>query len=171
MADARCLIVGQIEWQSAGNLFRTPCACPRRSCRGPCRRPFQDAVGPATGTPVGATTKPAKRSCTDVCKAVLSANFACFGRRADRSACHCAVVARYARPLLRWRRCASALARWSMLPARADERLPAWCSFVPGEARSPPVLQTINTGLRAALPMEQTSLVAYRLPFGTVLFR
>src|SRR6476619_2231285 len=34
-------------------------------------------------------------------KAAFSTSFDCFGRRADRSACHCAVVARYSRPPLR----------------------------------------------------------------------
>ena len=34
----------------------------RRSCRGPCRRPFQATAGPGTGTPLGATTTPANLS-------------------------------------------------------------------------------------------------------------
>ena len=73
----------------------------RRFCRRPCRRPFQDTAGPGTGAPSGVTTAPASRSCTYVRKAVFTASFACFGRRAARSACHCAVVARYSRPPLR----------------------------------------------------------------------
>ena len=42
----------------------------------------------------------AGRFSTYVRNAALRMSFACFGRRADRSACHCAVVARYSRPPL-----------------------------------------------------------------------
>src|SRR3954453_6801724 len=69
----------------------------RRFCRRPCRRPFQGTAGPATAAPPGATTAPASRSCTYVRSAGFAANFARFGRRAARSACHCAAVARYSR--------------------------------------------------------------------------
>src|SRR4051794_26779569 len=69
----------------------------RRFCRRPCRRPFQGTAGPATAAPPGATTAPASRSCTYVRSAGFAANFARFGRRAARSACHRAAVARYSR--------------------------------------------------------------------------
>src|SRR3954465_1142348 len=72
-----------------------------RSFRGPCRRPFQDTAGPGTAAPLGATITPASRSSTEVRKAAFSASFASLGGRAARSACHCAVVARYSRPPLR----------------------------------------------------------------------
>ncbi len=67
----------------------------RRGCRGPCRRPFHGTAGPGTAAPPGAVTAPASRSCT---YALSAGCFAGFGRRAARSACHCAVVARYSRP-------------------------------------------------------------------------
>src|SRR3954470_19291904 len=73
----------------------------RRSCRGPCRRPFQATVGPGTAAPPGATTAPVSRSSTEVRNAAFSASFVGLGRRAARSACHCAVVARYSKPPLR----------------------------------------------------------------------
>src|SRR3989449_6110934 len=41
---------------------------------------------------------PANRSCTYRCSSVLVASFAGLGRRAARSACHWAVVARYSKP-------------------------------------------------------------------------
>src|SRR4051794_19413338 len=73
----------------------------RRSCRRPCRRPFHGTTGPRTAAPFGAITRPASRSCTERRSGSLIAGLAAFGRGADRSACHCAVVARYARPPLR----------------------------------------------------------------------
>ena len=73
----------------------------RRFCRGPCRRPFHGTIGPRTAAPSWATTWPASRSCAYARSAALIASFARFGRRADRSACHCAVLARYSSPPLR----------------------------------------------------------------------
>ena len=73
----------------------------RRGCRGPCRRPFHGTAGPGTAAPPGAATAPASRSCTYALSAGCVTSFAGFGRRAARSACHCAVVARYSRPPLR----------------------------------------------------------------------
>src|SRR6476661_4847251 len=73
----------------------------RRFCRWPSRRFFQDTAGPVTGMPLGATTMPANLSSTYVRKVALRASLAGLGRRADRSACHWAVVARYSSPPLR----------------------------------------------------------------------
>src|SRR5215217_3027605 len=70
----------------------------RRCCRRPCRRPFQATAGPTTAAPPGVATAPDRRSCTYVRSAVGVASFARFGRRAAGSACHCAVLARYASP-------------------------------------------------------------------------
>src|SRR6266850_6587636 len=70
----------------------------RRGCRRPCRRPVHGAGGLPTIEPLGAITTPANRSCTYCCSVALTASFAGFGRPAARSACHCAVVARYSRP-------------------------------------------------------------------------
>src|SRR4051812_27734426 len=70
----------------------------RRCCRRPWRRPFQVTAGPATAAPPGATTAPANRSRTYARSAGFVASLAGFGRRAARSACHWAVVARYSRP-------------------------------------------------------------------------
>ncbi len=58
-----------------------------------------------------------------------------------------------------------------MPPGRAVERSPAWNSPAHGRARSPPAPPTRGTARRAALPRVQTSLVACRLPSGTILFR
>ena len=76
-------------------------AAHRRACRRPCLRPFQGTPGPRTAAPSGATTTPASRSCTYRRSAAFTASFAGFGRRAARSACRCAAVARYSRPPLR----------------------------------------------------------------------
>src|SRR3982751_4910771 len=70
----------------------------RRCCRRPCRRPFQATAGPTTAAPPGVATAPDRRSCTYVRSAAVVASFALFGRRPARSACHCAVLARYATP-------------------------------------------------------------------------
>src|SRR5205085_10611461 len=70
----------------------------RRSLRGPCRRPFHGTAEQGTGAPVGATTPPASLSSTYVRKVALSASLVGLGRRADRSACHWAVIARYPNP-------------------------------------------------------------------------
>src|SRR3954467_12175985 len=70
----------------------------RRCCRRPWRRPFQVTAGPAAAAPPGAATAPANRSRTYARSAGFVASFAGLGRRADRSACHWAVVARYSRP-------------------------------------------------------------------------
>jgi len=51
--------------------------------------------------PSGRAITPASRSCTYLRNTVLVANFETFGRLARRSACHCAVVARYAIEWLR----------------------------------------------------------------------
>src|SRR3954452_10937850 len=73
----------------------------RRCCRRPCRRPFQATAGPTTAAPPGVATAPDRRSCTYVRRAAVVASLALFGRRAARSACHCAVLARYSSPPLR----------------------------------------------------------------------
>src|SRR3954462_15856940 len=70
-------------------------------CRRPCRRLFQGTTGPRTAALPEPPTSPASLSCTYPRSAAFTASFAGFGRRAARSACHCAVVARYSRPPLR----------------------------------------------------------------------
>src|SRR5262245_24344737 len=70
----------------------------RRGCRCPCRRPFHATTGRGTIAPLGAMITPANRSCTYRCRVALTASFAGLGRRAARSACHCAVLARSSKP-------------------------------------------------------------------------
>ena len=70
----------------------------RRSARGPCRRPIQRTSGPGTAAPPGLVIVPASRSCTYSRRAWSAASFAIFGRRARRSACHWAAMARYSSP-------------------------------------------------------------------------
>src|SRR5829696_7691243 len=106
----------------------------RRSCLWPCRRPFQDTAGPGMGSPLAATTTPANLSSTYVRKVALRASFVDFGRRADRSACHWAVVARYSSPPLR----VAALRRSSREIVEADRpsRPPISCMEWPWTRRS-----------------------------------
>src|SRR5512135_754443 len=73
-------------------------AAQRRSARRPCRRPIQRTSGPGTATPPGLVIVPASRSCTYSRRTWFAASFATFGRRARRSACHCAAMARYSSP-------------------------------------------------------------------------
>ena len=67
--------------------------------------------GPATGSPSGRSIMPARRSCTYSRSRSLATSFAVFGRRARRSACHCAVDARYSSRHVRGRRVAPQLPR------------------------------------------------------------
>src|SRR4051812_33535350 len=99
----------------------------RRCCRRPCRRPFQATAGPTTAAPPGVATAPDRRSCTYVRRAAVVASLALFGRRAARSACHCAVVARYAKPPLRvaaLRRNSREIVDGARLSWRAISRMP-----------------------------------------------
>src|SRR4051812_21626642 len=104
---------------------------PRRSCRRPCRRPFQGTTGPCTAAPFGAMMRPASRSCTYRRSGSLIASLAAFGRRAERSACHCAVVARYARAPLRvaaLRRSSREIVDGARSSRRAISRTPCCCA-------------------------------------------
>src|SRR3954453_7029205 len=103
----------------------------RRSCRRPCRRPFHGTTGPCTAAPFGAMMTPASRSCTDRRSGSLIASLADFGRRADRSACHCADVARYAKPPLRvaaLRRSSREIVDGARSSRRAISRTPCRCA-------------------------------------------
>src|SRR3954447_14363891 len=103
----------------------------RRSCRRPCRRPFHGTTGPRTAAPFGAITRPASRSCTERRSGSLIASLADFGRRADRSACHCAVMARYARAPLRvaaLRRSSREIVDGARSSRRAIWRTPCRCA-------------------------------------------
>src|SRR4051794_8883596 len=103
----------------------------RRSCRRPCRRPFHGTTGPCTAALFGATTRPASRSCTERRSGALIASLAAFGRRAERSACHCAVVARYARAPLRvaaLRRSSREIVDGARSSRRAISRTPCCCA-------------------------------------------
>src|SRR5438876_11073759 len=67
--------------------------------------------GPGTSSPSGLAIAPARRSWTYSRSLAFVASFETFGRLARRSACHCAVVARYTTALLRLDRVAAQLAR------------------------------------------------------------
>jgi hypothetical protein len=70
-----------------------------------------------------------------------------------------------------WQRCGAAPGKSSTPPARAGERCPAWSGPAREGARSPPARQTRDSGRRAASLMASTSLVACRLPSGTIAFQ
>ena len=67
-----------------------------------------------------------------------------------------------------WRRCAATPGRSLTPRARSDAPPPAWYSLVPAGARSPRVQQTRDICQTVASPMARTSLVACRLPSGTI---
>src|SRR5207302_7463804 len=67
-------------------------------------------------------------------------------------------------------RCAATPARSLKLFVRAGAQPPAWSSLALEEMRSPPAPQMRDTGRTAASLMVKTSLVACRLPLGTILF-
>ena len=140
----------------------------RRSCRRPRRRPFHGTTGPCTAAPFGALMRPASRSCTERRSGWLIASLADFERRADRSACHCAVVARYARPPLRvaaWRRSSRAIVDGGR--SRAPH------AVARARSRSPPARRTTESALTAASPTARDVrdvrdvMVACRPPSGT----
>lgn len=105
----------------------------RRACQGPCRRPVRATVGPAVAAPPGTATAPDRRSCTYARSAAFVASFAGFGRFDARSACHCAMVARYSSPPLR----AAALRRSSR--ETVDAARPSRCEITrtPQRCRDP----------------------------------
>lgn len=70
----------------------------RRDFLRPWRRPFQAIFGPAITEPPGVAMLPASRFWTYVRSAGLVSSLAGLGRLAARSACHCAVIARYSAP-------------------------------------------------------------------------
>lgn len=70
----------------------------RRGFLRPWRRPFHGTFGPAIARPLGVAMLPASRSWTYLRSAGWVSSLAGFGRRAARSACHCAVIARYSTP-------------------------------------------------------------------------
>jgi len=57
--------------------------------------------GPGTGSPSGLAIVPARRSCTYSRSLLFAASLETFGRLARRSACHCAVLARYSKRYVR----------------------------------------------------------------------
>src|SRR5215469_6875393 len=67
-------------------------------------------------------------------------------------------------------RCAATPAKSLKLFVRAGAQPPAWSSPALEEVRSPPAPQMRDTGRTAASLMDETSLVACRLPFGTISF-
>ena len=131
---------GEVHRQATGDLLRAPGVC---LIAGPSvvradgfsrTRPGREQE-----PPLGATTTPANRSSdigswnSRVARAQASPR---FGRRAARSACHCAVVARYSRPPLRVAGVAPQLSGDCQMPlARADEQPPCMLSN-PGTRRS-----------------------------------
>ena len=91
-----------------------------RCFRGPWRRPFHLTTGPKMLLPPAPATLPASRSWTQARNAAWVASLAGLGRRAARSACHCAVIARYSNPPL----LVAALRRNSR--EIVDAALPSW---------------------------------------------
>jgi len=65
--------------------------------------------------------------------------------------------------------CAATPAKSLKLFVRAGAQPPAWSSLALEEVRSPLALQMRDTGRTAASLMAEISLVACRLPFGTIL--
>ena len=167
VADPHCPVLGKVYRQAPRDLLRTPRLGPSPCLARPFRRPFQGTSGPGTTAPPGAPTLPASRSCTYVRSAALPASFADFERRAARSACHCAVVARYSRPPPR----VAALRRSSRETVDPDRpsRRPISRTPQPCACRIASSSRFTNDRYRprAASTMTQASMVACRPPPGT----
>ncbi len=93
LTDAHRLIVREIQSQAPRDLLGAPSLgpSPLLTSAVPASLPQDDRA--QNHAPLGAATVPDSRSPTWARKAALSASFAGLGRRAERSACHWAVVA------------------------------------------------------------------------------
>src|SRR5665648_435193 len=104
----------------------------RRSWRRGLFRPFHGAgAGPATATPSGRRTCPARRSWTYSRSRSLTTSLAVFGRRATSSAFHCATPARYSSfppRVAALRRSSLEIVDGSRPTQRAISRTPAPCA-------------------------------------------
>ena len=102
VADPHRLIARKVEPQPPGDLLRAPRPRPAPVLPRPVPTALPGTAGPATAAPSGSgdgTRQPLLHIRPQ--RRVRHASFAGFGRRAARSACHCAVVARYSSPPLR----------------------------------------------------------------------
>ena len=102
--------------------------------------------GPGTSSPSGRAIAPARRSCTYSRSRSLAASLATFGRLARRSACHCAVVARYSSRRRGSTRCGAAPARSSTATGRCGGRSRAPRAAGPAGSRSPRARRTTGSG-------------------------
>jgi hypothetical protein len=95
VADPHGRIIGEVHRQPVGDLLRAPSSRPPavatvRLVLAVPRRPGGPTTRPST-----VRTTPASRSCTYSRSRSFVASVAAFGRRARRSACHCAIDALY----------------------------------------------------------------------------
>jgi hypothetical protein len=91
---AHGLIIGEAGPQPAGDLLRAPAGRPAPVLARPVAAAAESGRRPGAGLPSGVRIIPASRSCTYSRNRSLAASFEILGRRARRSACHRAVVAR-----------------------------------------------------------------------------
>jgi hypothetical protein len=101
MADAHCLIVREINLQATGDLLRAPGICPPPVLPWSMSTAFPGHGRTGNRSPAWSDDDASQSFLHIGFNAALIASFTCLGRRAARSACHCAVVARYSRPPLR----------------------------------------------------------------------
>src|SRR5438477_8315269 len=171
VADAHGLVVREIHRQATGDLLRAPGVCPPPVL--PCSMPTFSRTRP--GREQELRSKPRRREPTVpphrfLTRRCVQASPALGDEQLARRAI--ALSSRDTRGRrFWWRHCAATPGRSSTLPARAGERLPAWWCPAREGARSPRALQTRDIGRREASPIVQTSLVACRLPSGTISFR
>ena len=150
VADAHRLVVGKVEPQAPGDLLRAPRRGPAPMLPPPVPAALPGHGRPGERRPVRGDDSAGQPVLHIRPQRRVAASFAGFGRRAARSACHCAVVARYSRPPPR----VAALRRSSreiVDAARpAGGRSPAPRAPAPARARSPPAPRTTGTAPRAA---------------------
>ena len=171
MADAHGLIVREVDRQAASNLLRAPGVCPPsilpRSM--PAAFPAHSRAGNRSPTP----------SDDEPCQSFLHIGSQCRVERklrllwtASRSIGMPLRCRRAITPSRRFglQRCAATPAKSLKLFVRAGAQPLSWSSPALEEVRSPPAPQMRDTGRTAASLMTETSLVACRLPFGTISF-
>ena len=155
MADAHGVIVREVDREPAGDLLRAPGVCPR-----PILPPSMSTAFPGHGWA-------GHKSIGSQCR--VDRKLPLLWRRAARSACHRAVVARYSRPRFEWRHCAATPVRSSTLfPPEPASDFPHWVAprakkrdFLPLREQEIPA--------RERLGRFQTSRVVSPLLSGTIL--
>ena len=146
MADAHGVIVREVDREPAGDLLRAPGVCPP-----PILPPSMSTAFPGHGWA-------GHKSIGSQCR--VDRKLPLLWRRAARSACHRAVVARYSRPRFEWRHCAATPVRSSTLfPPEPASDFPHWVAprakkrdFLPLREQEIPARERLGPNIAGSIP-------------------